>query len=70
MSTYLIIHFSLSLALILMVLAIMAVRPNLRIYNRTDFKYFTLIVLLFSLAPEVVLIIGFIGLLQRVLEIK
>lgn len=70
MSTYLIIHFSMSLALILMVLVIMAIRPNLRIYNMTDLKYFMLIVVVFSLIPEVVLVLEFINLVHRMLKIK
>lgn len=70
MITYLIIHFSMSLALMLMILAVMAVRPNLRIHNRTDLKYFMLVVVVFSLVPEIVLVIGFIDLVQRMLKIK
>ena len=70
MSPYLIIHFSMSLVLILMVLAILAIRPNLRIHNRTDLKYFMLIVVVFSLVPEMVLVIGFIDVVQRMLKIK
>lgn len=70
MSHYLIIHFSMSLALILMVLAIMAVRPIFRIHNRTDLKYFMLIVVVFSLVPEIVLVIGFVDLVQRTIKIK
>ena len=70
MINYFIIHFSMSLALILMVLIIMAVRPNLRIHNRTDLKYFMLTVVAFSLVPEIVIVIGFIDLVQRMLKIK
>lgn len=70
MGTYLVIRFSMSLALILMVLAIMAVRPNVRIHNRTDLEYFILIVLVFYLVPEIVLVIGFIDLVQRTMKIK
>lgn len=70
MITYLIIHFSMSLALMLMILAIMAVRPNIRIHDRIDLKYFMLIVVIFSLVPEIVLLIGFIDLVQRTMEIK
>ena len=70
MSRYLIIHFSTSLVLILMVLAIMVVRPNLRIHNRTDLKYFRLTVVVFSLVPEIVIVIGFIDFVQRMLKIK
>lgn len=70
MSPFLIIHFSMSLVLILMVSAMMAVRPNLRIHNRTDLKYFMLIVAVFSFVPEIVLVAGFIDLVQRALKIK
>jgi hypothetical protein len=53
-----------------MVLAIMAVRPNIRIHNRTDLKYFMLIVVVFSLVPEIVIVMEFIDFVKRMLKIK
>ena len=51
MSTYLARHAILSTILILTMLVIMLIRPNLRIYNKFDLKWFVLCLLIGLLVP-------------------
>lgn len=70
MSTYLAIHAILSTILILTMLVIMLIRPNLRIYNKFDLKWFVLCLLIGLLVPYWVLIVGYINVVRVLLEEK